>query len=51
MLSTGFTGAENAELRVGETVAVFAQGPVGLAATIGCRLLGAGLVIGVEGRP
>ncbi|HEY0639490.1 MAG TPA: NAD(P)-dependent alcohol dehydrogenase [Pseudonocardiaceae bacterium] len=51
MLSTGFAGAENAELRLGETVAVFAQGPVGLAATIGCRLLGAGLVIAVEGRP
>lgn len=51
MLSTGFGGAENAELRLGETVAVFAQGPVGLAATIGCRLLGAGLVIAVEGKP
>lgn len=51
MLSTGFAGAENAELRLGETVAVFAQGPVGLAATIGCRLLGAGQVIAVEGRP
>jgi isopropanol dehydrogenase (NADP+) len=51
MLSTGFAGAENAELRLGETVAVFAQGPVGLAATIGCGLLGAGLVIAVEGRP
>jgi threonine dehydrogenase-like Zn-dependent dehydrogenase len=51
MLSTGFGGAENAELRLGETVAVFAQGPVGLAATIGCRLLGAGRIIAVEGRP
>jgi threonine dehydrogenase-like Zn-dependent dehydrogenase len=51
MLSTGFAGAENAELRLGETVAVFAQGPVGLAATIGCRLLGAGQIIAVEGRP
>lgn len=51
MLSTGFAGAENAQLRLGETVAVFAQGPVGLAATIGCRLLGAGLVITVEGKP
>lgn len=51
MLSTGFGGAENTELRLGETVAVFAQGPVGLAATIGCRLMGAGLLIAVEGRP
>jgi threonine dehydrogenase-like Zn-dependent dehydrogenase len=32
-------------------VAVFAQGPVGLAATIGCGLLGAGQIIAVEGRP
>lgn len=51
MLSTGFGGAENTELRLGETVAVFAQGPVGLAATIGCRLMGAGQIIAVEGRP
>jgi threonine dehydrogenase-like Zn-dependent dehydrogenase len=51
MLSTGFAGAENAELAIGETVAIFAQGPVGLAATIGAKLLGAGLIIAVEGIP
>jgi len=51
MLSTGFAGAENAELQLGETVAVFAQGPVGLSATIGCRLLGAGLIYAVESKP
>jgi threonine dehydrogenase-like Zn-dependent dehydrogenase len=51
MLSTGFAGAENAELELGDTVAVFAQGPVGLSATIGCRLKGAGLVIAVESKP
>lgn len=51
MLSTGFAGVEKAELRFGEAVAVFAQGPVGLAATIGARLAGAGLIIAVEGRP
>jgi threonine dehydrogenase-like Zn-dependent dehydrogenase len=51
MLSTGFGGAENAQLRLGESVAIFAQGPVGLCATIGCRLLGAALIIAVEGRP
>jgi isopropanol dehydrogenase (NADP+) len=32
-------------------VAVFAQGPVGLMATVGTRLLGAGLVIAVESVP
>lgn len=51
MLSTGFMGAEHAELRFGETVAIFAQGAVGLSATIGCRLLGAGLIITVESIP
>jgi len=51
MLSTGFVGVEHAELALGETVAVFAQGPVGLAATIGCRLAGAGLIVAVESRP
>lgn len=51
MLSTGFAGVENAALRIGESVAVFAQGPVGLAATIGCRLVGAGPIIAVESVP
>lgn len=51
MLSTGFMGAEHAYLRLGDTVAVFAQGAVGLSATIGCRLLGAGRIIAVESRP
>lgn len=51
MLSTGFMGAEHAELGIGETVAVFAQGAVGLSATIACRLLGAGIIITVEAVP
>ncbi|MGW3826487.1 zinc-binding dehydrogenase [Streptomyces sp. NPDC005071] len=51
MLSTGFVAAEHAELDFGETVAVFAQGAVGLSATIGCRLRGAGLIIAVETLP
>lgn len=51
MLSTGFMGAENANIPLGGTVTVFAQGPVGLMATVGARLLGAGLVIGVENVP
>jgi threonine dehydrogenase-like Zn-dependent dehydrogenase len=36
---------------LGETVAIFAQGPVGLAATIGARLSGAGYIVAVESRP
>lgn len=49
MMSTGFMGAENANIPMGGTVVIFAQGPVGLMATVGARLLGAGLVIGVDG--
>lgn len=48
MLSTGFMGAENGNIPTGGTVAVIAQGPVGLMATVGAKLRGAGLVIGVE---
>jgi threonine dehydrogenase-like Zn-dependent dehydrogenase len=51
MLSTGFMGAENGNIPIGGTVAVLAQGPVGLMATVGARLQGAGLVIGVESVP
>ncbi len=51
MMSTGFMGAEHANIPIGGTVAVFAQGPVGLMATVGARLLGAGLVIAVESIP
>lgn len=51
MLSTGFMGAENAAIPLGGSVAIFAQGPVGLMATTGARLLGAGRIIAVEGVP
>ncbi|MBK7406021.1 MAG: NAD(P)-dependent alcohol dehydrogenase [Phycisphaerales bacterium] len=51
MLSTGFVGAEHANIPIGGSVAVFAQGPVGLMATVGARLRGAGLIIGVESMP
>jgi threonine dehydrogenase-like Zn-dependent dehydrogenase len=47
--STGFSGAESGEVRIGDTVVVFAQGPIGLCATAGARLMGASLVIGVDG--
>lgn len=51
MLSTGFMGAEHGKVPIGGTVAVIAQGPVGLMATAGARLRGAGLVIGIESIP
>jgi threonine dehydrogenase-like Zn-dependent dehydrogenase len=46
--STGFSGAESGGVRIGDAVAVFAQGPIGLCATIGARLMGAALVIAVD---
>ena len=49
--STGISAAESADLRIGDAAAVFAQGPIGLCATAGARLKGAGLIIGVESDP
>lgn len=48
IMSTGFSGAESAGVRIGDAVAVFAQGPIGLCATAGAKLSGASLVIGVD---
>jgi len=49
--STGFSGAESGGVRIGDAVAVFAQGPIGLCATAGAKLMGASLVIGVDSDP
>lgn len=49
IMSTGFAGAESAGIKIGDSVAVFAQGPIGLCATAGARLRGAGLIIAVDG--
>ena len=51
MLSTGFMGAEYGDIPIGGTVAVFAQGPLGLMVTVGAKFRGAGLIIGVESVP
>jgi threonine dehydrogenase-like Zn-dependent dehydrogenase len=48
MMSTGFSAAENASVPIGGSVTVFGLGPVGLMAVAGARLLGAGLIIGVD---
>jgi alcohol dehydrogenase len=47
--STGFGGAESGGVRIGDAVVVLAQGPIGLCATAGARLMGASLIIGVDG--
>ena len=46
--STGISAAESGEVKLGDTVAVFAQGPIGLCATAGAKLRGAGFIIAVE---
>jgi len=51
MITTGVMAAENANIPIGGTVAVFALGPVGLMAVAAARLRGAGLVIGVDSVP
>lgn len=51
VMSTGFGAVERAGVGIGDTVAIFAQGPVGLCATAGARARGAGLVVAVEGVP
>jgi threonine dehydrogenase-like Zn-dependent dehydrogenase len=51
IMSTGFGASERAGLKFGDSVAVFAQGPVGLCATAGARARGAGLIIAVDALP
>ncbi len=51
IMSTGFGGAESGGIRIGDTVAVFAQGPIGLCATAGARLCGAATIISVDAVP
>ena len=48
IMSTGFSGAESGGIRIGDSVAIFAQGPIGLCATAGAKLSGATTVIGVD---
>ncbi|ETA51948.1 NAD(P)-dependent alcohol dehydrogenase [Ponticoccus alexandrii] len=51
IMSTGFAGAENGGIKIGDTVAIFAQGPIGLCATAGARLMGASRIIAVDRIP
>jgi threonine dehydrogenase-like Zn-dependent dehydrogenase len=50
-MASGMTGPESARIPLGGTVAVFGQGHIGLAATAGARLVGAGLVVAIRARP
>ncbi len=51
IMSTGFSGAESGKVQIGDTVAVFAQGPIGLCATAGAKLMGATTIIAVDRVP
>lgn len=51
MVTTGFHGAELAQVEYGSTVAVIGIGPVGLMAVAGAALKGAGRLFAVGSRP
>lgn len=51
ILSTGFGACERGGVEKGSVVAVFAQGPVGLCATLGASFYGAQRIIAVESIP
>ncbi|HNP64130.1 MAG TPA: NAD(P)-dependent alcohol dehydrogenase [Woeseiaceae bacterium] len=51
IMSTGFAGAESGQIKIGDTVVVFAQGPIGLCATAGAKLKGATRIIVVDTVP
>ncbi len=51
ILSTGFGAIERAGAGFGDSVAIFAQGPLGLCATAGARARGCGLIIAVDTVP
>lgn len=50
MVTTGFHGAELADIKLGDVVAVIGIGPVGLMSVAGAKILGAGRIIGVGSR-
>src|SRR4026207_373980 len=49
--STGFSGAESGNVRIGDSVVVFAQGPIGLCSTAGAKVMGASFASGGDGDP
>ncbi|MCX7079574.1 MAG: NAD(P)-dependent alcohol dehydrogenase [Pseudomonas sp.] len=51
IMSTGFSGAQRGKVEIGDTVAVFALGPIGLCAIAGARLMGATTIIGIDTVP
>ncbi len=50
VVTTGFTGAEYADIKFGDTVAVLGIGPIGLMAVAGAKLRGAARILAVGSR-
>jgi alcohol dehydrogenase len=48
LLATAFHGVERGNVQIGDTVAVFGAGPIGLTAMLGSRIRGASRVIAVD---
>ncbi len=48
-MSTGCAGAENANLCIGDTVALLGQDPIDLCATAGARLRGTSTITAIDG--
>lgn len=51
MMTTGFGGAEKANIQTGDSVAVLGIGPVGLMAVAAASIMGAGRIFAVGSRP
>lgn len=51
VVTTGFTGAEHANIKFGDTVVVMGIGPIGLMAVAGAAHLGAARILAVGSRP
>lgn len=51
MMTTGFHGAELADIEMGSSVVVIGIGPVGLMAVAGAQIRGAGRIMAVGSRP
>lgn len=51
VMTTGFTGAESADIKTGDVVCVVGIGPIGLMAVAAARCLGAARIIAVGSRP
>lgn len=48
VITTGLSASETGNVMLGDVVAVFGLGPVGIVASIGAKLRGASIVIGIE---